>query len=296
MPQKNGLKLSFEFFPVSNADQERRFWRTVGALETLEPEFFSLTCGALGAKRDVCNPLLRRLARETDVPVIAHQTCYGLTENQLESELTELDELGIAGVVALRGDLPEDARLGQDSDFRHADQLVKLAAGRFSQSRGKSIYVAAYPEVHPEAAGARQDLEVLKHKFDQGAKAAITQFFYFPDQFLRFRDQARDIGIGGKIIPGILPIHDIEKVVRFAERCQASLPPSVVDEFRVWAHDEEATRELSVAHCVALCETLRREGVDHFHFYTLNNSDLAHEVSGLLYQSAKADASVMSAA
>jgi len=270
------LKLSFEFFPAKDAVQERRFWRTVGCLETLNPYFFSMTYGALGAVRKSGLNMLTKLCSESDVPVAAHLTCAGKAAAELNQELDIFSSAGIRHIVALRGDELNDT-LSLKGRCRYASDLVSLLQSR----PDVECSVAAYPEVHPDANNAEDDLIHLKTKLDLGARRAITQFFFAPETFLRFRDRASDAGITKPIVPGILPIHDIEKVVNFSQKCGANVPQGVIDDFQVWAHDPAASRELAIAHCHALCETLKQEGVNHLHFYTLNQSDLSYEVTRL---------------
>ncbi len=276
--------LSFEFFPATDAEAQARFWRTVGCLETLSPAFFSMTCGALGSSRDSGFDMLGQLASESDVPVAAHLTCGGRTHDDVQQDLRFLRSLGVDRLVALRGDAPDsmpNTGSGSEGDAnvcRYASDLVEIARA----DGWSDISVAAYPEVHPEATSAVADLNALKYKLDAGGTRAITQFFYDPEVLLRFRDQMDAVGLAQPLVPGVLPIHDIEKVITFSQRCGAAIPINLVDEFRVWAHDEEASHELAVAHSIALCETLRQEGFDHFHFYTLNRSDLSYEVANLL--------------
>ena len=272
-------KLSFEFFPAKTAEQERRFWRTIGCLETLRPEFFSMTYGALGAARTTGFDMLQKLTSESEIPVAAHLTCAGRNKSELAKEVREFADLGIKHFIALRGDAVSESDSSADTDVCHyAEDLVDL----LDDLGDYEVSVAAYPEVHPDAVSATADMDALKRKLDKGADRAITQFFYNSDAFLQFRDKAVAAGITQKIVPGILPVHDIERVINFSQRCGTAVPDNLVDEFRVWSHDAEASRELAIAHGISLCEILKKEGVDHFHFYTLNQSDLSFEVSRLL--------------
>lgn len=275
--KKYDTTLSFEFYPPASDAQERRFWRTVGCLETLDPDFFSMTYGALGSSRTRGHEILAKLTDESDVSVAAHLTCSGRTEEQVSEEIRRFRQMGIRHIVALRGDATEagDLTTAQSPVCHYASDLVKL----LRQHSDMGVSVAAYPEIHPDAADAEADLEALKHKLDLGGDRAITQFFYDPDVFLSFRDRAEAAGISQPIVPGILPVHDIEKVINFSNRCGTHVPRGLIDEFRVWQHDAEATRELALAHSLALCETLKQNGVDHFHFYTLNQSTLAYEIA-----------------
>jgi len=275
------LKLSFEFFPAKDAVQERRFWRTVGCLETLDPSFFSMTYGALGAARETGQNMIKKLCSESRVSVAAHLTCAGKSAAELNAEIDAFAADGVQHIVALRGDELNDTRL-LEGRCQYASDLVALLSSRGDMQ----CSVAAYPEVHPDAQNATADLAHLQNKLNLGAQRAITQFFFDPDTFLRFRDRAVAVGITQPIVPGILPIHDIEKVVSFSQRCGAQVPIGTIDDFREWSHDVAASRELAIAHCHALCEKLRQEGVGHLHFYTLNQSDLSYEVSRLFARAA----------
>lgn len=267
-------QLSFEFFPPRNDAQTRRFWRTVGCLETIQADWFSMTYGALGSASQASLDTVAQLAKDSKTPVAAHLTCAGQTQSELLAVLDNLKAMGVEHIVALRGDNVSDANDGKYYHFRYANELVELVA----QSGDFDISVAAYPEVHPESASAESDMAVLKHKFEAGASRALTQFFFEPEVFLRWRDNAVKAGIDKPLIPGILPIHDINKVIDFSARCGASVPSDLVSRFQA-ATNSEDSHKLSIEHCVKLCKTLEDEGVDAFHLYTLNQSELAFEVS-----------------
>ena len=265
-------RLSFEFFPPRNAQQARRFWYTLGSLQTLDPEFVSVTWGALGSDSDASIDILRSLSQDSNVPIAAHMTCAGQSEGDCNAMLDRLTTIGIKRLVALRGDLSPGSESAQSNpdNLTHASELVALAARR----NQFTISVAAYPESHPESPSREEDLRWLKHKFDQGADNAITQFFFEADTFLRYRDAAAKFGLGDKIIPGILPIHNIDKVVAFSERCQANVPSSLIERFQT-ARTDDSRLQLAIDQCVALCRELESEGVNEFHLYTLNQATLS---------------------
>lgn len=271
-------RFSYEFFPPRKPEQQRRFWRTVGCLETLKPKFFSVTYGALGSASEASMEIVKDLLAESQTPVAAHLTCAGFTETAMQAQLDRLSDLGIKHIVALRGDLAEGQTV-QPGELQYAEDLVKQIASHPSDFE---ISVAAYPETHPEAQSPEADLDNLKRKIDAGACRALTQFFYDTDSFLRFRDKAAAAGISQPIVPGILPIHDIEKVISFSSRCGAVVPDDVAAMFAEHADDATASQQYSVAHCVNLCERLQEEGVEDFHFYTLNQSNLVHEVTRVM--------------
>lgn len=286
-------KLSFEFFPPKSDNQKRRFWHTLGCLETLKPEWISMTWGALGADNQPSLDVLRELGQESQLPVAAHLTCFGSTEASLIRRLTAFQTLGVNHIVALRGDKPDEqelarlerlarAKLPIDSELRrnpvktlkHAEELVAL----IKQATGMDISVAAYPEAHPESKDMKADLFHLKSKLDAGANRALTQFFFKPETFLKWRDQAASIGISKPLVPGILPIHDIDRVQVFARRCGTFVPASIVKQFERCGNNANAKHELALAFSTELCEALQQEGVDDFHIYTLNQSSLAYDL------------------
>ena len=274
----NDIRFSYEFFPPRKPQQQRRFWRTVGCLETLKPEFFSVTYGALGSAGEASVNIVKDLLAESQTPVAAHLTCVGLSRTELQSHIQRLATLGVKHIVALRGDCVEGQLEHQHDGLRYAEELVKL----INQQGNFDISVAAYPEIHPEASDAQADMDNLKRKLDAGASRALTQFFYDTQSFLRFRDKAVAAGIDQPIVPGILPIHDIDKVITFSSRCGAVVPKDVAALFHQHAGNAQATQQYAIAHCVDMCETLLGEGIQDFHFYTLNQSNLSHEVTRVL--------------
>ena len=269
--------LSYEFFPPRSEAQSRRFWRTLGALEPLEPSYISLTWGALGSDSRASLDTLALLARDTTLDVAAHLSCIGQTLPELRATLDTLEGMGVRRIVALRGDAPAGA-LTAPSACRHASELVALIA---EERPHLDVSVAAYPETHPEAADEAEGLHWLGHKLDRGAARAITQFFFEPDTYLRWRDRARRAGIVKPLVPGILPVHDIDKVRAFAAKCGASVPDSTLERFD-GRQDQASRRELAIEQCVELCQALMREGVEEFHLYTLNQSALSHAVASEL--------------
>jgi methylenetetrahydrofolate reductase (NADPH) len=274
--------ITFEFFPPRTQVQSQRFWRTLGWMETLKPEWMSLTYGALGSGSQASLDIVDAMQQESTTPIAAHLTCNGRSREELLNELDKFSAMGVKHIVALRGDHMPDADMPKDA-LRYASDLVELIA----QRGGFEISVAGYPETHPEAQSEDDDLRALKLKLDLGASRALTQFFFEPGVFLRWRDKAVAMGIDKLLVPGILPVHDIDKVLKFAGSCGANVPADLVERFRT-ATTEKQKRELSVQHCLELCNSLQREGVNDFHFYTLNQSDLSYTVSRkLLEQSAQ---------
>jgi len=265
------IAISFEYFPPRSPVQERRFWTTVGALQTLKPHYISMTWGALGTTCQASVDILEALTLDSKVPVAAHLTCVGHTADSIRETISTLDGMGVKRFVALRGDQPEgkpDAGL-----LQNASDLVEILA----EDSSRDISVAAYPESHPESRDSKSDLQWLKFKLDKGARRAITQFFFSAETFLRFRDNAVAAGITQDLVPGILPIHNIEKVQQFSQQCGATIPADLLNRFAN-ASDSDTARAYAVEHAVDLIESLHSEGVDQAHLYTLNQSTLPYQI------------------
>ena len=271
--QSRSLQFSYEFFPPRTATMTRRLWRAVGQLERLGPKFFSMTYGALGSTRQISIDAAVAMHEESPVPIAAHLTCAEATRDEIDAIAQNLHLAGIKRIVALRGD--SNTRPESTGRYQNAEELVEglLEIADFD------ISVAAYPEVHPLASNPTQDLLSLKRKLDAGANRAITQFFFDAGCFLRFRDRAVQVGIDKPIIPGILPVHDLEKLRGFSQRCGASLPGSYQTLFDKVKYNQQAQYQLSLDLAVELCESLAREGVGQFHLYTLNQTDMCLDIS-----------------
>ncbi len=265
-------KFSYEFFPPRNLPMQRRFWRALGQLERLKPEFFSMTYGALGSAKKVSIDTALAMQEETPVPVAAHLTCADSSADQIETVARQFSQAGIKRIVALRGDADAD-----EDNYAYSSTVEFIR--KLKGIGDFDISVAAYPEVHPQAGSAEQDLQHLKAKLDAGANRAITQFFFNADAFLHFRDRAAAIGIDKPIVPGILPVHDFDKVKNFALRCGTQLPDYFEPAYNRCKGDEQAAYNLSCDLTVALCETLISEGVEQIHLYTLNLTDMCLDVS-----------------
>jgi len=271
--RSQSIQFSYEFFPPRTATMTRRLWRAVGQLERLDPGFFSMTYGALGSTRQISIDAAVAMHEESPVPIAAHLACAEATRDEINAIAQYLHLSGIERIVALRGDSSTTAESA--GGYRNAEEFVHglLEIADFD------ISVAAYPEVHPLAKNSTEDLLSLKRKLDAGANRAITQFFFDADCFLRFRDKAVQIGIDKPIIPGILPVHDLEKLRGFSQRCGASLPASYEALFEQVKSDQLARYQLSLDLAVELCESLAREGVGQFHLYTLNQTDMCLDIS-----------------
>jgi len=268
--------VSFEFFPPNSEKMETTLWDSIGRLAELEPRFVSVTYGADGSTRERTHAAVARLVAETDLTPAPHLTCIGATRGEIDDIAREYWDMGVRHLVALRGDAPKDSgRYEPATDgYAYASDLVAglRKIGDFD------ISVAAYPEVHPEAPDANFDLDNLKRKLDAGATRAITQFFFDVDLFLKFRDRCAAAGIESSIVPGILPITRFPQLERFADMCGASVPDWLRDRFAGLDDDAETRRMIAASVAIEQARMLEKEGIDEFHFYTLNRSELTYAI------------------
>lgn len=264
------LPVSFELFPPKTEAGIARLRDTAERLAAVGPEYFSVTYGAGGSTRDRTARVVDMVARHTHVPVAHHLTCVGASRADIDAQARDLWARGIRRIVALRGDLPEGETTPPDG-YRDAAELV---AG-LRRVADFDISVAAYPEVHPEAASPEADLDHLKRKLDAGAARAITQYAFDTDGILRFIDRARAAGIDAPIVPGIMPVANFASLKRFSANCGASIPTWLETMFD-GLDDAPETRDM-VATSVATeqCRRLVAGGVGAFHIYTLNRAEVS---------------------
>ncbi len=279
-PLPQNVKVAFEFFPPTLGSGTGSFWDSVERLLPLGPEFVSITYGAGGTTKERTLETASALIRGASTDVAMHLTCSEATRQHVDDVARQFHAAGGRHILALRGDPPK----GQSRYVPHPEGYA-YASDLVSGLRNVAdfdISVAAYPEGHPEAADMDAEIDNLKRKIDAGATRAITQFFFDVDVYLRFLERARKAGIAVPIIPGILPVTDFVRVRRFAGRCGASVPDWMGDLFEGLDNDPQ-TRQLVAASVAAeQCRALYAQGVDMFHFYTLNQADLVFAICHIL--------------
>lgn len=268
------IDVSFEFFPPKNENMENILWESIHRLKLLEPKFVSVTYGANSGERDRTHSIVKAIKKETGLDAAPHLTGIDATPEELKQIAKDYWNSGIRRIVALRGDIPQ----GYNKQPFYAADLVEL----LRSVADFDISVAAYPEVHPEAKSAQADLINLKRKIDAGANHVITQFFFDIDSYLRFRDRCAAIGIDTEIVPGILPVTNFKQLQKMASFTNVKIPSWLVKAYE-GLDDDQTTRNL-VAASVAMdmVKILSNEGVNNFHFYTLNRSELTYAICHML--------------
>jgi len=277
---RGDIAVSFEFFPPKTETMAETLWTSIQTLAPLNPRFVSVTYGAGGSTRERTHATVERILKETLLTPAAHLTCVGASRDEVDQVARDYWAAGVRNIVALRGDAPEPgARFEPHADgYANAAELV---AG-LKRVAPFDISVAAYPEIHPDSGTRAADLDNLKRKVDAGADRAITQFFFSPDCFFRFQDEAAAAGLDVEIVPGILPVSNVATTRRFAQTCGASIP-GWLDELFEGLDDLPSARQLIAATVAAeLAGQLYAGGVRHFHFYTLNRAELSYAICHLL--------------
>ena len=272
-------KLSFEFFPPRTEALEQQLWACIRRLAPLGPRFVSVTYGAGGSTQARTHATVARLVRETALVPAAHLTCVGATQAEVNAVAGQYWQAGVRHIVALRGDPPPgEAYAPHLGGYPFAADLV---AG-LRKVADFEISVAAYPEVHPAASSPGADLDNLKRKLDAGATRAITQYFFDTDVYLRFLDRCLAAGITAPIVPGIMPVSNFAQAARFSALCGASMPPWMGRLFEGTEDDPDTRRMVGMVVAAEQVRLLQANGVDEFHFYTLNRPDLTFAIAHVL--------------
>ncbi|WP_019675720.1 methylenetetrahydrofolate reductase [Arsukibacterium perlucidum] len=269
------VNVSFEFFPPRTAQMEQTLWQSIERLAPLAPSFVSVTYGANSGERDRTHDIIKSIKQRTGLIAAPHLTCVDATKQQLIDIARDYWNNGIRHIVALRGDLPPGST---DVPELYAADLVEI----LRSVADFDISVAAYPEVHPQAPNAQFDLLNLKRKVEAGASRAITQFFFDIEKFLRYRDRCAAIGIDVDIIPGILPVTNFQQLQKFAGLTNVAIPNWMNKAYQGLDNDPTTRNLVGANIAMEMVKVLSREGVDQFHFYTLNRSELSYAICHLL--------------
>jgi len=265
-----GLTLSVEFFPPKTEKGEENLFNEIEIIKRVKPSFCSVTYGAGGSTREKTVDLVDTIHSGCGLEVMCHLTVIGQSKDEARAVLKRLKEKGIENLLALGGDPPQGMTDWQPhpDGFHLAIELVREAI----KLGGFSVAVAGFPEVHPRAVSRESDLKFLKEKIDVGASALITQLFFDNDDFFRFADDLRKLGVTVPIIPGILPILSAAQVRRFTSLCGSKIPTALEQQLVKVESDDDAAVELGIEYATRQCEGLIKFGVRGLHFYSLNKA------------------------
>jgi methylenetetrahydrofolate reductase (NADPH) len=274
------VDVSFEFFPPDTDKSKKTLWSSIQRLAPLNPLYVSVTYGAGGTTRERTHDTVSRIRKETKLEPAAHLTCVSASREEVDAVARQYWDAGVHHIVALRGDPPKGAcsYIPHTNGYSSAADLV----ASLKKIADFQISVAAYPELHPEASSPESDLDNLKRKIDAGATQAITQYFFNVDTYLRFLERAQTAGITVPIIPGILPVTNFKRVAEFSKRCGADIPLWMADLFAGLDNEPEARKLVAASLAAEQCRALNANGVNQFHFYTMNQADLCFSICHML--------------
>lgn len=272
--------VSFEFFPPKSEKMEEALWSSIETLAPLGPRFVSVTYGAGGSTRERTHNTVARIARETSIPAAAHLTCVEATRAEIDAIADAYWDAGVRHIVALRGDPPEAGKAFEPhpQGYAGAADLVEGLLRRHAFE----ISVSAYPETHPDAHSPASDIANFRRKLDAGASRGITQFFFEPETFFRFRDACAAQGIEAEIVPGIMPVTNFAAIQRMSAMTGTTLPAWMARLFDGLDDHPQARQLVAATVAAELCRRLYAGGVRHFHFYTLNRAELSYAICHLL--------------
>lgn len=272
--------LSFEFFPPRTPEQEKHLFEVISELKKFDPDFVSITYGALGSTRDRTFHWAREIKNNFKIEPVAHLTCVAASRGEILEQLDELENSGIENILALRGDPPEGEKefVPPEDGFRYAKDLVAFIKGR---KPGFCLGVAGFPEGHRDAPNLDEDTRRLKEKIEAGGEFVITQLFFDNRHFFGLKERCAKAGIDVPIIPGIMPITSLKQIKKMTDICGATIPAPLLKKIEEHGEDKEAVEELGVEQAVAQCKELLKTGAPGIHFFVMNQ---AGPISGILKQ------------
>ena len=275
--QLKNPKISFEFFPPRSDAAKKSLKEVHRKLSSINPEYFSVTFGALGSSQNATLDTIVNLSKDTKIPITPHLTCVGTNKKQVTNLLDEYIIQGVNQVMVLKGDAPNT--VVKKGDFEYANEMVKFIKEHYDNI---DILVAAYPEKHPHSMNIRTDIDFFVDKVNSGATQAITQYFYNIDAYFHYIDELQKRNIDIPITPGIMPITNYEQLINFSETCGAEIPAWILNRLKLYRHDPESLKEFGQDVVSEMCLNLKENGVNSFHFYSMNKAEPVLSISKIL--------------
>ena len=273
--------LSFEFFPPKTDEGRAKLYEAAEKFAALGADFFSVTYGAGGSTSKATLEILTELYRRTHLPVMHHFTCVGHGRKAIAEAMAAMRAADVCNVLAMRGDLPVDqslyAPLGDEPRFGY--ELVELLR---EEDDFFCVGVPGFPEGHVHTPTRQLDSQYLKIKQDAGAEFVITQLFFNNAEFDDYIVRTAHAGVTMPIVPGILPITDFDKLVKFCDICGAALTPAIVKTFAPLAGNAQATLEMGIDVVTRQCQELLDRGCRGLHFFCLNKYEPVATIVGRL--------------
>ena len=258
-------KISFEFFPPRSVSTKKSLKEAHRILSSINPEYFSVTFGALGSSQNATFDTIVNLLKDTKIPITPHLTCVGTNKKQVTDLLDKYLIQGVNQVMVLKGDAPNT--IVKKGDFEYANEMVKFIKENYENI---DILVAAYPEKHPHSNCVGKDIDFFVNKVNSGATRAVTQYFYNIDAYFSFVDEVQKLGVDIPIIPGIMPITNYDNIINFSKNCGAEIPSWILNRLKLYRSDTKSLKLFGEDVVSEMCLKLKAGGVKNFHFYSMN--------------------------
>lgn len=273
--------LSFEVFPPKKDTDASVVRAAVTEIAVLRPDYMSVTYGAGGGTSAYTAELASHV-QACGVSALAHLTCVSSDRAEVLSRLEALRAAGVENVLALRGDLPEQAPPLAERRYQYAAQLVE----EIHAFGGFCVGGACYPEGHVEASSQQEDLRHLKDKVDRGCDFLVTQMFFDNSTLYSFLYRAAQQGIHVPVVAGVMPVTNAGQIARICQLSGTTLPQRfrmIVDKF---GHNPAAMKQAGIAYATEQIVDLLANGIRGVHVYTMNKPDvaasIAHNLSSLV--------------
>jgi methylenetetrahydrofolate reductase (NADPH) len=270
------IPISFEVYPPREPEAAPALYEAIDRLSELSPDFISVTFGAGGSDTQGSIEVLSYIKNQTQAVPLAHLTCVGTTERESRSTIQQFLDAGILDFLALRGDLPAGQDQLPSNALANASELVGVIRD-VAKAPGAKVAVAAFPNGHPESGAERSDLLALRAKQDAGADFAITQLFFYADDYFRFLELAHASGITIPIIPGIMPITSPKRLSRVLELTGEKEPTELALALES-AADPQARLEVGINWAARVVSELVAGGAPGIHLYAFNEYKNVTEV------------------
>lgn len=269
---KKEKTLSFEFFPPKTLEQENTLYKTIGELKQFDPDFVSVTYGALGSNSDKAFFWAEKIKKDFLIEPVAHLTCIAASKDEIKKKLIELKTMNVSNILALRGDIPSDCHdfKPPKDGFSFASDLVDFIR---REDPGFCVGVAGYPEGHCDNPSLDVDILNLKKKIDAGSEYIITQLFFDNSAFYSFYERSRNKNISVPIIPGIMPITSTKQIKRMTGLCGARIPKDLAEKIEKYSNDQKAIEDIGIEQAIKQIDDLSKNGIFAFHFFVMNRSD-----------------------
>ncbi len=268
---KKKKSLSFEFFPPKTPEQEEALYQVISDLKKFNPDYVSVTYGALGTSRAKTFDWVSKIKQELSIEPVAHLTCVAASKTEIKYQIEELVSKKVENILALRGDAPEGEEefVPPKDGFRYANDLVSFIK---QCCPNICLGVAGYPEKHPEAKNLQEDIGHLKEKVEAGADYVVTQLFFDNNHYFDFKEKCEQKGIKAPIIPGIMIISSYKSLKKMTQICGASIPEKLLQKIEKHKDDKKSIQQIGVEHALVQCSELKKSDIPGLHFFVMNQS------------------------